>query len=761
VTFRFVSSIALLQLGLFFACGGKSKPPAEPPSLAPGPLDNAGSPASELSLSDLEPAPSTPPTDFPPPPLIRVGLTTRAEAVRLTSSVPLKIRVGSLWIDSHDVLVERQVDGVLEGRVYRLQVGSFLTRSGAEDILTSLKEEVETSGRISREPITGRFAVRVGSFATASGANETRRQLTRLGFETARVVVEPSSSYRPTSLWLRRAGAEAVRTDEMVLLVHPGTRGAWIEVDGSPYRGAIEISVNASNRFTIVNILNLEDYLKGVVPAELSPAVYPQLEAIKAQAVAARTYAIRHLGQFEAEGYDICATPACQVYRGVAVEQRMGNEAVAATRGQVLSFEGKPIDALYTSTCGGHTENVENVFNGPPLAYLVSRPCFSEAPGLRLVSSEVPPTSLEVAGAVVLGLVEAGEVEGGSLNEPATASEFSRWAGRSIARLGQSQCRALMEGQTAVTELAFTRELAGSLCWEGRLPFLLSVRDMERLVPAAETPGLTESERRALAYWIREQWIHPPPDGLNPERVLTRQEVLESLYRLVASRGDAPLTEATVVGVDAERGQIVVRTAETEQTFSLGARRFLFRKTNDKVYFTPALSILSGDRILFHRGGGVDLIVLASLGVDFDRSSRFSRWTVRKTNQELTRAMNEGRRLGNIIDLRPKRYGVSGRVAELEVVGAERTIVLTGLAIRRSLGIRENLFFIDKQRTRNGDVEAWVLTGGGWGHGVGLCQVGAYGMAMAGYDYLAILSHFYPGTQVTRATSLDKLSLLP
>ena len=664
-----------------------------------------------------------------------------------------------MWIDSQDVLIERQVDALREGRIYRLQVGSFLSRSAAEHILTSLEEEIEASGRISREPISGRFAVRVGNFSTASGANEARERFTRLGFETTRVVVEPSSSYRPTSLVLRRAGAEALRTPEMVLLVYPGARGAWVEVDGSPYRGTIEISVNASNRFTIVNVLNLEDYLKGVVPAELSPAVFPQVEAIMAQAVAARTYAIRHLGQFEAEGYDICATPACQVYRGVAVEQPMGNEAVVATRGQVLTFEGKPIDALYTSTCGGHTENVENVFNGPPRAYLVSRPCFSEVPGLRLLSSEVPATSLEVAGALVLGLVEEGEVEGDSLAEPATASEVSRWAGRSIARLGQIQCPGLTEGDAAITELAFTRELADSLCWQGRLPFLLSLRDTERLVPASETPGLTESERRTLAYWIQQQWIQPPSDGLNPERVLTRQEVLASLYRLVASRGVAPLTEATVVGVDAEREQIAMKTAETEQTLPLAARRFLFRKTNDKIYFTPGLSIQSGDRILFHRGeGGIDLIVLASLGVNFDRSSRFSRWTVRKTNQEITRKMNERERLGNIIDLRPKRYGQSGRVAELEVVGAERTVILTGLAIRRSLGIRENLFFIDRQRTPNGGVDAWIFTGGGWGHGVGLCQVGAYGMAMAGYDYLAILSHYYPATRVM---SLDKLRLLP
>jgi stage II sporulation protein D len=81
-------------------------------------------------------------------------------------------------------------------------------------------------------------------------------------------------------------------------------------------------------------------------------------------------------------------------------------------------------------------------------------------------------------------------------------------------------------------------------------------------------------------------------------------------------------------------------------------------------------------------------------------------------------------------------------------VGTEGTVTLTGLAIRRALGIRENLFFLDAQRGPDGKARSWVFTGRGWGHGVGLCQVGAYGMAAAGHDYREILSHYYAGTRV-------------
>jgi stage II sporulation protein D len=224
--------------------------------------------------------------------------------------------------------------------------------------------------------------------------------------------------------------------------------------------------------------------------------------------------------------------------------------------------------------------------------------------------------------------------------------------------------------------------------------------------------------------------------------------VLESLYRLVAGRGDAPLTESTLLGAGPD--QIMVESGEAGEVLQLAPRRFLFRKIKENVYYSPSLSLLPGDRVLMHRSGDrVDLLVLLSHGGNFDRSSPFSRWTVRKTEEELTAEINEHQSLGAIVDLRPKRYGRSGRVVELEVVGAGGSTTLRGLAIRRRLGIRENLFFIDRQMAPDGSVAAWVFTGGGWGHGVGLCQVGAFGMAAAGHDYVEILSHYYPGTEVT------------
>ena len=102
-------------------------------------------------------------------------------------------------------------------------------------------------------------------------------------------------------------------------------------------------------------------------------------------------------------------------------------------------------------------------------------------------------------------------------------------------------------------------------------------------------------------------------------------------------------------------------------------------------------------------------------------------------------------------DVVVRRLGVSGRVVELAVVGSEGELLLKGLKIRWALGLRENLFVVDRERDARGQVERFVFTGKGWGHGVGLCQVGAFGMAQSGSSYEQILAHYYSGIRLDRA----------
>ena len=134
-----------------------------------------------------------------------------------------------------------------------------------------------------------------------------------------------------------------------------------IEVENRSYRGEIEIvPETARQRLKIINVLPLEHYLYGIIAREISPDW--QREAVKAQAVAARSYALHSIKKHEKDGYDVCASTDCQVYGGKDAESANGNLAVDATRGEIISYQGKPIAAYFHSSSGGYTENSENVW---------------------------------------------------------------------------------------------------------------------------------------------------------------------------------------------------------------------------------------------------------------------------------------------------------------------------------------------------------------------------------------------------------------
>ena len=113
--------------------------------------------------------------------------------------------------------------------------------------------------------------------------------------------------------------------------------------------------------------------------------------------------------------------------------------------------------------------------------------------------------------------------------------------------------------------------------------------------------------------------------------------------------------------------------------------------------------------------------------------------------------MNRVKPIGRIVALEPLEFGASGRIVRLEIVGTEGSLELRGLRIRRLLGLAENLFRAEPRRDEAGAVTEWWFSGRGWGHGLGLCQAGAYGMAAAGAGYREILAHYYPGTEIRPA----------
>lgn len=144
----------------------------------------------------------------------------------------------------------------------------------------------------------------------------------------------------------------------------------WEGREDRIYRGFFQF-LPQKNGVTIINLLNVEEYLYGVVPAEME-AGWPA-GALEAQAVAARTYAFANLKSFESRGFDLLATVTSQVYKGVRAEKPATTAAVDTTRGRILRYQGKPIAAFYTANNGGYSSNIQDVW-GISLPYLQAVP---------------------------------------------------------------------------------------------------------------------------------------------------------------------------------------------------------------------------------------------------------------------------------------------------------------------------------------------------------------------------------------------------
>src|SRR5215218_1850994 len=190
--------------------------------------------------------------------------------------------------------------------------------------------------------------------------------------------LDPAKSYRVVrrsfdQVDLQSATGKRIGTYTAPLQIDGGADGIVLKgraLNGrtsGAYRGILELRPGAFG-VDAINAVALDEYLQGVVPVE-SPASWP-LEALKAQAVAARTYAIT--SSKGGIGFEHYPDTRSQVYGGLGVEQASTNQAVAETARQVVTYQGRPVTTYFFSTSGGRTENNENAFGGPPQPWLRS-----------------------------------------------------------------------------------------------------------------------------------------------------------------------------------------------------------------------------------------------------------------------------------------------------------------------------------------------------------------------------------------------------
>lgn len=706
--------------------------------------------------------------------LERIGLEA-GHRVMVSSDKPFRLvdpsNAGTVWKDAYDGEIAVIAEGGPEGDppvVYRIQIGAFATAEAAEQERAKAEQAFGAPAVSRFVPDRGSWRVRIGEARERTALAPLLAKLRDAGRQGIWIAEEPAAAATAVTIRLVDTAWDSRLTKSTRLVAVPAA-GASIKVAGKPYRGVVELRVDAAGRIRPIDWIEIESYLRGVVPSELGPEVWPQLEALKAQAVAARTYAIANAGQFEDDGYDLCATPRCQAYGGIAAEHPLSDRAITDTRGEIATWQGKPIDALYTATCGGHTEDAKEIFPEQSAPYLVGVPCRAEAEALartrRVLKGAVPSGVTSEAGEDVtrdVWLLDVSGVFGAraadklthDLARPVTGATLRSWTSV-VARLSG---RPAPEGPpvepSTLPKAALA--LAHDLGWSERATVLLADPDLDAVLRDPATAGLPADQRRALAYLVSQGAFRPNADGRWPlDRAPSGAALASALATIGGVYGAFDLDEGTVVAV--EPHALSVARGSGSGTWPLVDAPRLFTAAGTRSFPVAQLQLWPGDRVRVHRDGKglVDFLELRppAKGLSDDRSAAVYAWEVRKTGDELQSTIDKRVSVGTLQDLRPTRRGRSGRIVELDVVGSRGSTVVKGFDVRNLLDLRESLTVIELQRDPSGRIVSAVFAGKGWGHGVGLCQVGAYGMAQRGANYREILQHYYPGIALAPAAT--------
>lgn len=517
-------------------------------------------------------------------PIIRIALGVNVGEIEVSSSSGMKIyEVKSNYKLIADDAGEAHVEGRKEkiNEKFLIQVAQTENREKAEIVAQEIRSKIDnrvTVKHSAEEELTGSFQVNVGDFPNRQDALHYIKKLNQLGIKDPWILREEITEGDAEPLWIQVNGASRSLSSNTVLYFIPSHPRSYLTYNKRNYRGIFVLRASRRN-LVLVNILNIEDYLKSVVPSELSPYTFPQIEALKTQAVASRTYALKNLGLNGELNFDLYDTPRSQFYKGMNAEHPLSSLAVKQTSGEVALYKGNLIDALYTSTCGGMTENVEEVFQGAALPYLRSTECEYEKNNGQILPSQ--------------NIVPAVSINGGS-------------------------------------------------------------KQLEKISPIS----------------TREQTLQ--------DHQITPKMMLQRLF----------------------------------------PERKAGSKWKSEIEYYPQFSLYT--------------------------------WQVKVPREKLENRINRYYPVGELRDLKTLRRGESKRVVELLITGADGEVIVNGFRIRKILGLKETLFVISRECDNTGKVSQFIFRGRGLGHGVGLCQVGASGMARAGSRYNEILKKYYQGIKIRK-----------
>ncbi len=743
---------------------------------------------------------------LPGEPLIRIGLSTNASSVSITTADSSLVAVSpdetSKLLGTARVSVSVRAYRPPEVENFRIEFQDFPTQNDANSIARDIREATGETALTSLDPASNTWKIWVGKvFGSEIEADELKAKLAEKGFEDAVVVAETKAVISPDAIalsqQLRAAGPSEVRSlvrtttstqpnasgpvasnlrEVMVNGPSPVARYSSLKsiafgsvnerlnpvrLNGKAYRGKIEVFVNSRGTLTVVNVVPLEDYLLGVVPAELG---LPQLEAQKAQAVAARTYAVANIGHFGKQGFDMVPTVSSQVYKGVSIENRMGTEAVRQTTGIIATYKGKPITAYYTSTCGGRTEDGKHIFEDEP--YLKGVECSLE--GRRhfepfLIKTSRTPAKLRDEGHLELVRLmsllasngfqlSTGQMTDEWFEDVPTPGEMSNWLNNLAGRFGKTYPNV---DRNSANPVELARIIAGFVYAPGYADTMLSESDINYQLSFDDATEIPKDRRADFALLLRDGLFSIHPDlTLKPNRPFSRARMLRLIKQIYEKRKwlAETSTATTKASVD---GKLVLRQGKTERQLAIRPDVFLFREFGSTMYPVREAALVGGETVAYQLDalGAVKYLEIrpTTSPTTAENMSSFVLWSQSLSAGAVqSRLSRYVRGIGTLYDLNIKKQGYSRRAVELEIIGSNGTKILRGGKIRSALRLNEQLFVINK-RYSGSNVVSYTFTGRGWGHGVGMCQYGAFGLAKMGVKYDEIVKHYYSGVDLTKA----------
>jgi len=273
--------------------------------------------------------------------------------------------------------------------------------------------------------------------------------------------------------------------------------------------------------------------------------------------------------------------------------------------------------------------------------------------------------------------------------------------------------------------------------------------------------AVQETLRRTIAYLMqRKLWRPTSENAVDALAPMRRGDAITLLIDWIEAEKQDILRRGDFVDAGEYRSDTVPDVLRIKsgggREFRLSRNLRLFRI--DPGQATPILEmkLIGAEKLVFHLNDRNEIdfleIELSPSGAASDRLSYAATWQTTLTRASIAEKLRDlAGDIGNFMDLQPSRLGFSGRAVQMQAVGSRRTATLNGYRVRNALGLRDTLFTLSREFNADGVITTFTFSGRGYGHGIGLCQTGAYGMAKAGRSYTDILKTYYTGVEVKKA----------